>query len=201
MSAAVGSVGKTPAQTVSRVLQELRDEGKLFFSSGGIYVLTDQAVDLTLEDLSEDIVENAVARDALLVPDVLVRVEISEARLRIRQNVLRRLTLANYRGQCAVCDTDDPCLLVTSHVARWADRPDARGKLSNTICFCALHDRLFEHGYFGFQDDFQLIVRPAVGGVAVRIWLEQCTTEFQRPNAYSPMVEFLREHRWRVGLS
>ena len=41
MSAAVGSVGKTPAQTVSRVLQELRDEGKLFFSSGGVYVLTD----------------------------------------------------------------------------------------------------------------------------------------------------------------
>ena len=30
------SAGRTPAQTVSRVLQELRDEGKLYFSEGAI---------------------------------------------------------------------------------------------------------------------------------------------------------------------
>jgi hypothetical protein len=200
MSAAVGSIGRTPAQTVSRVLQELRDEGRLFFSSAGVYVLTDQAVDLTREDLPEDVVENAIARDCLLVPDVPVRVALGEARLRIGQNALRRLTLANYGGQCAVCDTRDPVLLVTSHIARWTDRPDARGRLSNTICFCALHDRLFEHGYFGMQDDLRLIVRADVGGAAIRTWLEQCTTEFQRPIGHPPMVEFLREHRSRVGL-
>jgi predicted restriction endonuclease len=91
-------------------------------------------------------------------------------------------------------------LLVTSHVARWTDRPDARGKLSNTICFCAMHDRLFEHGYFGLQDDFRLIVRADLGGAAVRTWLERCTTEFQRPANHPPMVEFLREHRSRVSL-
>ena len=201
MSAAVSSIGKTPAQTVSRVLQELRDEGKLFFSSAGVYVLTDQAVDLTCEDLAEDIVENAIVRDALLVPDVPVRVEVGEARLRVGRDALRRLTLANYGGQCAVCDTCDPFLLVTSHVARWADRPDARGKLSNTICFCALHDQLFEHGYFGLQDDLRVIVKADVGGRAVRTWLEHCTTAFQRPRSHPPMVEFLREHRWRVGLT
>ena len=200
MSAAVDSIGKTPAQTVSRVLQELRDEGRLFFSSGGVYVLTDQAVDLTREDLADDIVENAIARDALVVPDVSVRVEVGEARLRIGHNALRRLTLANYGGHCAVCDTHDPRLLVTSHVARWADRPDARGKLSNTICLCTLHDELFEHGYFGLQDNLRLIVRANVGGVAVRTWLERCTTEFRRPISHPPMVEFLREHRGRVGL-
>lgn len=201
MSAAVGSVGKTPAQTVSRELQELREEGKLFFSSAGVYVLTDQAVDLAREDLEEDIVENAVKRSALLVPDVRVGVEVGEARLRVGQTVLRRLTLANYGGQCAVCDTRDPRLLVTSHVARWADRPEARGKLSNTVCFCTLHDRLFEHGYFGLQDDFQLIIKPDVPGAAVRTWLEQCTTPFQRPINHLPMVEFVREHRLRVGFS
>lgn len=200
MSEAVGSTGKTPDQTVSRVLQELRNEGRLFFSSAGVYVLTDQAVDLTREDLADDIVENAIVRNALIVPDLPVRVEVGEARLRIGQNALRRLTLANYGGHCAVCDTHDPLLLVTSHVARWADRPDARGKLSNTICFCTLHDRLFEHGYFGLQDDLRLIVRAKVDGAAVRTWLERCTTEFQRPNSHPPMAEFLQEHRWRVGL-
>ena len=200
MSAAVGSIGRTPGQTVSRVLQELRDQGSLFFSSSGVYVLTDQVVDLTREDLADDIVENAILRDALLVPDVAVRVEVGAARLRVGQSALRRLTLANYGGQCAVCDTCDPMLLVTSHVARWADRPDARGKLSNTICFCAMHDRLFEHGYFGLRDDLRLIVRADISGTAVRNWLERCTTDFQRPASHPPMVEFLREHRSRVNL-
>lgn len=201
MSAAVGSIGKTPAQTVSRVLQELRDEGALFFSSSGVYVRTDQPIDLTREDLPDDIVENAIVRDALLVGDVPVREDIGAARLRVGQRALRRLTLSNYQGRCALCDTEDPALLVASHVARWSDRADARGKLSNTICFCAMHDRLFEHGYFGLQDDLAVIVRSNVDGSAVRTWLAHCTTDFRRPSRHLPMAEFLREHRWRVGLS
>lgn len=201
MSAAVESVGKTPAQTVSRVLQELRDDGALFFSSTGVYVLTDQAIDLTREDLADDIVEDAIVRDALLVSEIAVRVDVGEARLRVGQRALRRLTLANYCGRCAVCDTQDPVLLVASHVARWSDRPDARGKLSNTICFCAMHDRLFEHGYFGLQDDLGVVVRSHVDGTAVRTWLERCTTGFRRPSGHPPMAEFLREHRLRVGLA
>lgn len=200
MAAAVDSVGRTPAQTVSRVLQELRDQGLLFFSSAGLYVLTDQPVDLTREDLSDDIVENAIVRSALLVPDVPVRSEVGDARLRKGVDALRRLTLANYGGACAVCDTRDPLLLVTSHVARWSDRPDARGMLSNTICFCAFHDRLFEHGYFGLRDDLRLIVRARVAGAAVRLWLEHCTTEFRIPERHAPMAEFLHDHRRRVGL-
>ena len=201
MSAAVGSIGRTPAQTVSRVLQELRDDGALFFSSTGVYVLTDQAIDLTREDLAVDIVENAIVRDALLVSETAVRVDVGEARLRVGQHALRRLTLANYQGRCAVCDTRDPVLLVASHVARWSDRPDARGKLSNTICFCAMHDRLFEHGYFGLRDDLGVVVRSHVDGTAVRTWLERCTTGFRRPSGHPPMAEFLREHRLRVGLA
>ena len=201
MSTAVASIGRTPAQTVSRILQELRDEGTLFFSSTGIYVLTDQPIDLTREDLAEDIVENAIVRDALLVCDVPVREDIGEARLRVGQRALRRLTLDNYRGRCALCDTEDPLLLVASHVARWSDRPDARGKLSNTICFCAMHDRLFEHGYFGLRDDLGVVVRPQFEGAAVRTWLERCTTGFCEPVSHRPMPDFLREHRLRVGLS
>ena len=201
MSAAVGSIGRTPAQTVSRVLQELRDEGALFFSATGVYVLTDQPIDLTHEDLADDIVEDAIGRDALVVGDVPVREDIGAARLRVGQRALRRLTLANYRGRCALCDIEDPVLLVASHVARWSDRPDARGKLSNTICFCAMHDRLFEYGYFGLQDDLGVVVRSQVNGTALRTWLERCTSPFRPPVRHRPMADYLREHRWRVGLS
>jgi hypothetical protein len=35
----VGSIGSTPAQTMSRVLQELREEGVISFESPGVYRL------------------------------------------------------------------------------------------------------------------------------------------------------------------
>ena len=197
---AVGSKGRTPAQTASRVLQELRDEGRLFFSSAGVYVFADQAINLTQEDLAPDIVEHAISRDALVVPDVAVADAIGESRLRVGTEALRRLTLVNYKAQCALCDTADKLLLVTSHVARWADRPDARGKLSNTICFCTLHDRLFEVGYFGLRDDFTVLLRPEPVGAAIRTWLTRCTGEFRLPLSHRPSPDYLDQHRRRVGL-
>jgi hypothetical protein len=42
VTAEVGSVGVTPAQTMSRVLQELRDEGDITFESPGVYKLIRQ---------------------------------------------------------------------------------------------------------------------------------------------------------------
>ena len=200
MSNAVGSVGKTPAQTVSRTLQELRDQGVLFFSSAGVYVLNDQPINLAREDLPDDIVENAISRDALVIPNIEAGVQLGQARLRVGQGAIRRLTVSNYGGRCALCDTCDSVLLVASHVVRWADRSDTRGKLSNTICFCAMHDRLFEHGYFGLQDDLRLVIRVNIGGKAIQTWLEKCTTDFSRPKNHLPLVEFLRAHRERVGL-
>lgn len=197
---AVGSKGKTPAQTASRVLQELRDEGRLFFSAAGIYVFSDQPIVLTREDLAVDIVENAIARDALVVPDVPVTDAVGVGRLRVGTDALRRLTMINYMGHCALCDTADKRLLVTSHVARWADQPDARGKLSNTICFCTLHDRLFEVGYFGLRDDLTVVSQPNSTGAAIQTWMDLCTGAFQSPLRHQPAGEYLRQHRRRVGL-
>ena len=196
----VESTGKTPAQTASRILQELRDEGHLFFSIAGVYVFLGQTIDLTREDLDSDIVEHAISRDALVVPDVPVTDAVGTARLRVGTEALRRLTLSNYNGQCALCDTTDRQLLVTSHVARWADRPEARGKLSNTICFCTLHDRLFEVGYFGLQDDLTVLRHPRSASTAIRIWLDRCTGLFRSPTSHRPDGEYLGQHRLRVGL-
>ena len=47
----------------------------------------------------------------------------------------------------------DGAILVVSA----ADKPMARGLLSNTICFCSMHDKLFEYGYFYFDEHIDLI--------------------------------------------
>ncbi len=131
------SLGKTPSQTVSRVLQELRDEKVLFFSkNSGEYILNNIKINVGTEDFLEDILENAIVNEKLIFQDVETSSAVVASRIRIGMEALRKKTLSNYRNCCALCDIDDERLLVTSHIARWADNPSARGLLSNTICFC-----------------------------------------------------------------
>lgn len=195
-----GSAGRTPGQTVSRVLQELRDEKYLFFSDLGIYTLNRVPVSAADEDLPDDVLENAVDEGLLVLTDVETSSEISLLRVRKGMNALRKQTLANYRESCALCDVNDKGLLVSSHIARWADHPEARGLLSNTICLCTLHDKLFENGYFAMDDDLNLIWKAPQTIRAIEIWREKCTSLFKLPKGTRPAVSFISEHRNRVGL-
>jgi len=198
---AVGSLGQTPAQTVSYELQKLREEGELFFSSRGRYVLRDVAVNPVVEDLPDDVIQHGLEHNRLqLSSDVQVSEVERLAGMRRGQEALRQATLDNYGRTCALCDVREEPLLVASHIARWADNPQARGSLTNTISFCALHDRLFELGYFALNDDLHLIIRAQIGSDSIRTWLHSCTGEFRGPARFHPSPEYLREHRKRVHL-
>jgi hypothetical protein len=194
------SVGKTPSQTVSRVLQELRDDGFLFFSNTGLYTLNQVAISATAEDLPDDVLENAVEEGLLVLSDVATSSDVAVGRIRRGVSALRKRAISNYRGSCALCDVDDAGLLVASHIARWADHPEARGLLSNTICFCTLHDKLFENGYFAMNDRLELIWKTPQHIKAINIWRQQCTVNFKFPQSTKPSPTFIDEHRARVGL-
>lgn len=194
------STGKTPSQTVSRVLQELRDAGFLFFSESGLYTLNQVYVEAASEDLPDDVLENAVDRGLLKLADVKTSNEPAILRVRRGMSALRKRTLSNYRHICALCDVNDSSLLVASHIARWADRPDARGVLSNTVCLCTLHDKLFETGYFSMSDELELIWKSPISIEAIAIWRKQCTSIFKLPKFVNPAPQYLNEHRARVGL-
>jgi predicted restriction endonuclease len=194
------SVGQTPSQTVSRVLQELRDDGFLFFSNNGLYTLNKVAISASNEDLPDDVLENAIEEGLLELPDVETSTDLAVGRIRRGMNALRKRTLSNYRYSCALCDINDPGLLVASHIARWADHPEARGLLSNTICFCTLHDKLFENGYFSMSDELELIWKTPQTIKVIDIWRQQCTVKFKFPQKTKPAPIYIGEHRIRVGL-
>lgn len=193
------STGKTPHQTVSRVLQELRDAGALYFSSSGKYVLNGIQLDVVAEDAPEDVLENAARHGGLTLKDVAVSDAVGEIRIRRGVGALRSATLANYQHRCALCDICEASLLVTSHIARWADRPEARGLLANTICFCSLHDRLFEHGFFTLSEAYRVVCRPNIASRSISTWLTTCTTPFAVPQVL-PAPLYLKEHQERTGL-
>lgn len=192
------STGLTPSQTLSRVLQELRDEGYLFFSSSGVYVLNVVKFDVVEEDFAEDILENALMHGNLILGDVVTSTELAQVRLRNGVAALRNATLINYGEKCALCDITDKSLLVTSHIARWSDLAEARGNLGNTICFCSLHDKLFESGYFMLTDELETLFRPNLNSKVLDVWKNECTWQFSLPKFSRPNIEFLSMHRERV---
>lgn len=77
------SLGKTPSQTVSRVLQELRDEKVLFFSkNSGEYILNNIKINVGTEDFLEDILENAIVNEKLIFQDVETSSAVVASRIR-----------------------------------------------------------------------------------------------------------------------
>ena len=88
-------------------------------SDTGRYTLNQVLVSATSEDLPDDVLENAVEEGLLILSDVETSNDVALSRVRRGMNALRKKTLSNYRGSCALCDVDDKGLLVASHVARW----------------------------------------------------------------------------------
>jgi hypothetical protein len=193
-----GSQGRTPAQTVSRELQELRDEGFLIFSNAGMYVLADGPIDVESEDLASDVLDSAIRQRKLRLGAVETGDAQKLARLRKGQARLRRLTLENYDFRCALCDITDERLLIASHIVRWTDDIEARGDLANVICLCRIHDALFEHGYLGFTDDLRTITEHGSTSSFLQVVLVPAA-EFRKPKAFAPLPTYLRAHRKRCG--
>ncbi len=193
-----GSTGETPSQTLSRVLQELRDEGLLYFQGDGSYLLVDGPVPVEMEDLPDESLDFLVRHNRLAVGRLPTADRRAVARIRVGQARLRRATLANYGYCCALCDVADRGLLVAGHISRWADDPEGRGDLTNLVCMCRFHDVLFEQGYFSLTDDYAVLRRENIRSRVIRALLPDSLT-FRLPEAYPPASKYLRVHRSRFG--
>jgi len=192
--------GETPAQTLSRVLQELRDDKLVEFSDNlGNYVFLADNVNIEHEDFTEPAIDAAIKAKRIMFGDIPTSEVISQTRQRIGQQRLRYWTLHNYRHQCALCDVSDDRLLVASHLARWADYPKGRGDLTNIVCLCRWHDPLIEYGLISFTDDYKILKKLTQSQMLSRI-LENTNT-YQQPIEMPLAPEYLANHRRRTGFS
>ncbi len=191
--------GATPAQTLSRVLQELRDKGLIqFLQQPGTYLLLDSPIDVEDEDLPDEAIDYAITANRLRLGVVETGTSQAIARQRRGQSRLRELTLANYSSLCAVCDVGNPDLLVASHIVPWSQDPVNRGNLANLVCLCRFHDALFERGYWTLTDDLEVARKNGVESETIRVLLNTAR-RFRAPRAHAPDPQFLRQHREQHG--
>ncbi len=156
------------------------------------------SIDVEVADLSDDELRAEIEAGRLHFGMVETSTAIGDTRRRRGQAQLRQLTLKNYRFRCALCDVEDPDLLIASHVIGWAERADTRGDLKNTICLCRFHDALFETGYWSLMDDLQIIRRTGIYSSTILDLLPP-TCSFSRPIVHQPAAGFLRHHRTAHG--
>ena len=167
IAAAVESRGATPAQTLSRVLQELRRLGILHHVERGIDLLLDSPISADAEDYPDRALDIVLRRGELLIEEVPTGDARVLARRRRGQSRLRALTLSNYSNQCGLCDVLSMDLLIASRIVRWGDDPAVRGASANVLCLCRMHDALFEFGYISVRDDLAVLKKAGVASAVI----------------------------------
>ena len=121
------------------------------------------------------------------------KTEISvTTKARINQDILRQIVLENYNQECALCDIKSRDLLVCSHIIPWGIDHKNRLNPKNSICFCVLHDKLFDKGYFFFNDNYDIIISKKAD---TYIWSILNSVKFKKPHKDAPESQFLRFRR------
>ena len=115
----------------------------------------------------------------------------SEIKVRVYQNKLREIVLSNYNGTCAICEIDKNDLLICSHIKPWFVDKEERLNPKNAICFCVLHDKMFDRGYFSLNSDYQIIFGPKADK-QIKALLKN--NSFKVPKVNEPGIKFLRFH-------
>ena len=192
--------GETPSQTLSRVLQELRDDNILeFVNNNGKYYFIGDEIRVEENDLPDQVLDKAIKANKLRF-DVIETGEIGRQTFQRKgQARLRQLTLENYNYQCALCDVSKPNFLVASHIARWADCPQGRGDLANIVCLCRWHDPLLEYGLLSLSDDCHLLKKDSHSMFLEQ--LLQSTNTFREPREVPLNPVYLALHRERTHFS
>lgn len=110
----------------------------------------------------------------------------------------------NYNNRCCFpgCQIDEKEFLVASHIARWADNIEKRGDTSNGLCFCPIHDKAFELGYFSLDDDFRIYAERTMDHSPIfKKYISQFIGLPISKGRVEPDREALKEHRKRCNIS
>lgn len=119
----------------------------------------------------------------------------TNSKTRIYQDVLRKIILNNYQNKCALCSIDKSDLLICSHIVPWSIDSKNRLNPQNAICLCALHDKLFDKGYFSLNDNYEIIYSTKAD-VNIKEMFKNLS--FKKPICDHPDVNFIKYHRKEV---
>jgi len=116
---------------------------------------------------------------------------------RIGQDLFRDMILTSYARRCALTGAEDVRLLNASHIVGWAQAPSERLNPQNGICLNALHDRAFDRHLITFDEDWRMVLSPALPPNARKVLDRGVGARMELPKRFLPDQSLLEQHRIR----
>lgn len=118
---------------------------------------------------------------------------------RVNQRFFRQVILNNYSYRCAICNINIPDLLIAGHIIPWSANKKERLNPQNGICFCSLHDKAFDRGLIGINEDYKIVISRDLNKMRNENYFSIYFGNFQNkpinlPEKFLPRIDFLQFH-------
>ena len=121
-------------------------------------------------------------------------------KVRLNQNIFRKIILAIYNNACSITGIDTTELLVASHIVPWSK--DERNRLNpmKGLWPNALHDKAFDVGLIKIAaDNYCLHISPGLKRKNSPAYINQCFLQIdgqqiKLPDKFLPSKKFLKQH-------
>ena len=128
------------------------------------------------------------------------KTKLAAVKVRVNQDIFRKMVLANYGGKCCVTGLSVPEIFRASHISAWAEDEANRLNPENGLCLSATYDAAFDRHLISFDDDYRLIVSKAIKDhytdeAAKSYFLDREGQTMSLPIKFLPSQSLLEKHR------
>ena len=126
--------------------------------------------------------------------------KLAAVKVRVNQDIFRKMVLANYGGKCCVTGLSVPDVLRASHISPWAEDEKNRLNPENGLCLSATYDAAFDRHLISFDEHYRLIVSKAIkdhytDAAARSYFLDREGQKMALPTRFLPSQTLLEKHR------
>ena len=128
------------------------------------------------------------------------KMKLAAVKVRVNQDIFRKMVLANYGGKCCVTGLSVPDVLRDSHISPWAEDEKNRLNPENGLCLSATYDAAFDRHLISFDEHYRLVVSKEIkdhytDAVAKSYFLDREGQTMSLPTKFLPSQSLLERHR------
>jgi len=136
--------------------------------------------------------------DNYIKNEYAIQNRLAEVQIRVKQSVFRKNVLSNFRDSCCLSGIKETDLLVASHIVPWSKQIESRLDPANGISLFITYDKLFDSGYFTFDNKLKVLVTSKLIAYspALKVVLQEIAgMEATKPKKIPINQEYLEYHR------
>ena len=128
------------------------------------------------------------------------KVKLAAVKVRVNQDIFRKMVLANFGGKCCVTGLDIPAVLQASHISSWDKDAANRLNPENGLCLSATYHEAFDAHLITFDEHYRLVVSKSIkdyytSASVKRYFIKLEGQQMTLPMKFLPSQVLLEKHR------